>query len=86
MITDIRHAGLEKFYRTGNTAGINAAHAKALRFVLLSLDSAYCAQDLPLPHMQLEQNGENYRLSGTFGSLGFHFAQSNIAIREYQDA
>lgn len=84
MITEIRHAGLEKFYRTGNTAGIAAAHAKQLRFVLLSLDSAYCAQDLPLPQMQLVQDEGLYRLSAAFGTLRFHFAQGNVAIRDYQ--
>lgn len=84
MIIEIHHGGLEKFYRTGNTAGIAAAHAKQLRFVLLSLDSAYCEQDLPLPQMQLLQEGGAYRLSGAFGALRFDFSQGNVAVSDYE--
>lgn len=81
MITAIDHQGLEKFYRTGNTAGIDAAQAKMLRFILLSLDSACYPQDLVLPNIHLSQQQSNYRLSGEFGTLHFCFQMGAVQIR-----
>jgi len=40
MIISFRHKGLEAFYKTGSTKGIQAHHAKKLRFILAALDLA----------------------------------------------
>ena len=40
MIKRIRHKGLERFYRDGDTRGINAQQAAKLRVLLTALDTA----------------------------------------------
>ncbi|WP_043913989.1 HigA family addiction module antitoxin [Candidatus Regiella insecticola] len=37
MIIGFRHKGLEAFYRTGSTRGINASHAKKLAITRVAL-------------------------------------------------
>ena len=49
MIVSWKHKGLQTFYETGSTKGINAGHAKRLRRVLLILDSAEHPGELNLP-------------------------------------
>lgn len=53
MIISFKHKGLEKFYRTGNTAGIQAKHAKRLKLILSNLDQAECISDMDLPGLKL---------------------------------
>lgn len=38
MIVGFRHKGLERFYKTGSTSGINAQHAPKLRRLPTALD------------------------------------------------
>ena len=40
MIKRIRHKGLDRFYRSGDTKGINAQFAPKLRILLTALDVA----------------------------------------------
>ncbi len=40
MIKSFRHAGLEKFFKTGSKAGIQPAHANKLESQLVFLNSA----------------------------------------------
>ena len=40
MIKRFRHKGLERFFRDGNTRGINAQHAAWLRVLLTALNAA----------------------------------------------
>ncbi len=58
MITGFRHKGLERFYGTGNTSGINAQHAGKLRRLLTALDSSTEPADMNLP------GGRLHRLHG----------------------
>ena len=46
MIISFRHSGLEKFFRTGNKAGIQVAHAEKLRLILGVLDCAASVDDV----------------------------------------
>ena len=46
MIIGFRHKGLETFYRTGSTRGIQAAHANKLGRILALLDVAKGPQDM----------------------------------------
>jgi proteic killer suppression protein len=41
MIKTFKHKGLEKFYTSGNTKGVQAKHAKKLRMRLAALDTAH---------------------------------------------
>ena len=40
MIRSFKHAGLERFFKTGSKAGIQPNHAKKLRILLTALDAA----------------------------------------------
>ena len=53
MITGFRHKGLEAFYVTGTTRGIQAAHATKLRRILALLDVATSPADLNIPSFKL---------------------------------
>ncbi|MDR1461979.1 MAG: type II toxin-antitoxin system RelE/ParE family toxin [Azoarcus sp.] len=53
MITGFRHKGLETFYRTGTTKGIQATHAAKLGRILGVLDVAVGPEDLNFPAFRL---------------------------------
>jgi proteic killer suppression protein len=53
MIKTFRHKGLERFFREGTKAGIQAAHANRLRLQLLALDQAVRPEDLSAPAWKL---------------------------------
>ena len=66
MILSFRHKGLERFYTTGTTKGIQAIHAARLRYLLTALSVARGPQDLARP---------SWRLHGLTGDrAGFHAA------------
>ncbi len=46
MIKSFRHAGLEKFFKTGSKAGIQPHHATKLEEQLTALNRANSAEDL----------------------------------------
>lgn len=90
MILDFIHKGLEKFYRTGSKAGIQAKHAKKLRRILSSLDVASYAADLDLPSYRLhELKGSR---SGVWSitiqanwRITFRFVGEDIELINYED-
>lgn len=53
MIVSFRHKGLEAFYRTGSTRGIQTAHAAKLSRILAVLDAAAGTDELNLPSFRL---------------------------------
>jgi len=53
MIKGFRHKGLEAFYKTGTTKGIQAAHAEKLSRILDVLNSANTVQAVNLPSFKL---------------------------------
>jgi proteic killer suppression protein len=55
MIKSFRHKGLRRFYETGSTAGIQAAHAKKIRLELTALDTATTIDDMAVPGFQLHR-------------------------------
>ncbi len=90
MIVSFRHKGLETFYRTGSTRGIQAAHASKLRRILGLLDVAQGPQDMKVPSFKLHPlkgdlaghwsvwvNG-NWRMT-------FRFVESDVELVDYQD-
>jgi toxin HigB-1 len=50
MIKSFAHKGLEKFFLTGNQAGI---HAKRLRLIMALIDKAMCVEDMDAPGLHL---------------------------------
>ena len=53
MIAGFRHKGLEAFYTTGTTRGIQVVHAAKLRRILALLDVATAPADLNIPSFKL---------------------------------
>ena len=68
MIKSFRHKGLERLFREGSKAGIQAAHANRLRLQLAALDQAVGPLDMSAPAWKLHQltvNG-NWRMVFVF--------------------
>jgi proteic killer suppression protein len=65
MIRSFRHKGIEAFYRTGSTRGIQAKHAKRLRLQLARLEVAATPGDMGAP---------GWRLHPLQGKLADHWA------------
>ena len=55
MITSFMHKGLERFYRTGKSSGVQAKHANRLRLILTNLDQAESPNDMDLPGLRLHE-------------------------------
>lgn len=90
MIVSFRHKGVELFYRTGSTRGIQAAHAPKLARILAALDAAELPSDLNHPGYRL------HPLQGTLSGfwsiwvnshwrMTFRFITSNVELVDYQD-
>jgi proteic killer suppression protein len=90
MIRSFKHAGLEKFYRTGSKAGIQPAHEARLTLLLTALDAATEVAALNISgwnlhslkgtlrgHWSVKVNG-NWRLT-------FRFSGTDAEIVDYQD-
>ena len=65
MIRDFRHKGLERFFHTGNRAGVRAQHAKRLTLQLGALDAAIGPNGMNMP---------GWRLHPLKGSMTDHWA------------
>jgi len=53
MIVRFRHAGLERFFKTGSASGIQPAHRRRLRLILTTLNTAGAPRDMGLPGLDL---------------------------------
>lgn len=90
MIIGFRHKGLETFYRSGSTRGIQAAHVRKPGNILGLLEVAAGPDDMTMPSFKLHPlkgalkghwsvwvNG-NWRVT-------FRFVSSNVELVDYQD-
>jgi proteic killer suppression protein len=90
VIRSFKHAGLEKFFRTGSKAGIQPAHARRLTDQLLTLDEAEGPQELNLPGWRLHQLQGNLtgywsvRVSGNW-RITFCFEGKDAVLVDYCD-
>lgn len=55
MIRNFRHKGLETFFKTGSTLGIQADHAAKLGRILRALDVAQVPVELDFPGFRLHR-------------------------------
>jgi proteic killer suppression protein len=90
MIKSFKHKGLEKFYDSGSTKGIQANHAKKLRMQLAALDTAQSIDDMDIPGYRLHQlTGDRKDIwSITVNAnwrLTFEFEAGNVYILNYED-
>ncbi len=90
MIRSFRHKGLAKFYKSGSTAGIQAAHAKRLRLILGRLNAATDPKDMDLPGLRLHKLSGNrdcfwsVKVSGNW-RVTFLFENGDAEIVDYED-
>jgi proteic killer suppression protein len=90
VIRSFRHAGLEKFYKTGSKAGIQPAHAKKLESQLLALDEAETPTAMNLSGWHLHSlQGDlaghwSVRVSGNW-RMTFRFEGENAILVDYRD-
>lgn len=55
MIVSFKHRGLERFFESGTTRGIQAKHANRIRMILARLSAATSPQDMNLPGLTLHE-------------------------------
>ncbi len=90
MIISFLHKGLERFYKTGKSSGIQARHAKRLRLILSNLDQAEKPDDMDLPGLRLhELKGSRKNIwpvsvSGNW-RVTFRFTGRDAEIVNYED-
>ncbi|MFK0207301.1 type II toxin-antitoxin system RelE/ParE family toxin [Agrobacterium sp. NPDC090283] len=90
MIVSFRHKGLEAFYRSGTTKGIQPAHAAKLGRILTLLEVAAGAPDLNLPGFKLHPLKGGMRghwsiwVNGNW-RVTFRFLDSDVELVDYQD-
>ena len=90
MIKGFRHKGLEKFYKTGSRAGIQAKHAPKLRRILGFLNVATKVADVNLPGYRLhpltgKQKGfSSVWVNGNWRII-FHFVGDDVELVDYLD-
>jgi len=90
MIVSFKHKGLEAFYRSGTTKGIQAAHAAKLGRVLGLLDVAAGPEDLNLPGFKLHPLKGNLKSHWSIWVNGnwrvtFRFLGADVELVDYQD-
>jgi len=90
MIKSFKHKGLEKFYESGSTKGIQANHAKKLRMQLAALDTAQSIDDMDIPGYRLHQLTGDRKGIWTITvnanwRLTFEFEEGNVYILNYED-
>ncbi|MBX3630708.1 MAG: type II toxin-antitoxin system RelE/ParE family toxin [Nitrosomonas sp.] len=90
MIRGFKHRELARFFKTGSTAGIQAAHANRLRLILGRLQAATAPRDMDLPGLRLHELAGNR--SGTWSvtvsgnwQVTFVFVGKDAEIVNYED-
>ena len=90
MIKSFKHKGLERFYKSGSTAGIQATHKNRLRLILSNLDQAENPDDMDLPGLRLHSltgNRKNIWSVTVNGNwrVTFRFEGRDPEIVNYED-
>lgn len=90
MIKTFAHKGLQRFFVSGSTAGIQAIHAARLRLILAMLDQATRALDMDAPGLRL--HALKGKLKGHWAvmvqanwRITFRFEDGDAHVVDYQD-
>ncbi|MCC6757158.1 MAG: type II toxin-antitoxin system RelE/ParE family toxin [Arenimonas sp.] len=90
MIKSFRHKGIERYFLTGSTAGIQSSHGKRLRLILAALDSAQCVEDMDITGLRLHalkgdmQGRWSVSVNGNW-RVTFEFRDGNAYVLDYED-
>ncbi len=90
MIKSFAHKGLERFYSTGSTSGIQVKHAVRLRLILTNLDQAEFPGDMDLSGLRLHELKGNRKETWSVSVSGnwrvtFRFAGNDVEVVNYED-
>jgi proteic killer suppression protein len=90
MVISFVHKGLERFYRSGKTSGIQSKHANRLRLILTNLDQAENPDDMDLPGLRLHQLKGSRKGVWSVSESGnwrvtFRFVGKDVEIVNYED-
>lgn len=90
MIKSFKHKGLQKFYESGNAAGIQSKHKQRLRMILAALESSHEIDDMDVPGFRLHPlKGKlkgvwSVSVSGNW-RITFEFENGNAHLVNYED-
>ena len=90
MIKSFKHKGLQKYFESGKTAGIQATHKKRLKFLLIAIDTATNIDDLDIPSFNLHSlKGKrkeiwSIKVNGNW-RITFKFEDGDAYILNYED-
>lgn len=90
MIKSFRHKGIERFFRTGSTSGIQARHGRRLRLILTALDTSQVVEDMDIPGLRLHtlkgdmQGRWSVSVNGNW-RITFEFRDGNAYALDYED-
>ena len=90
MIKSFKHKGLQIFFETGNTRGIQSNHVSKLRLQLAALDTATNIDDIDIPGYRLHKlkgsrkNIWSITVNGNW-RITFNFTDGNVYIVNYED-
>ncbi len=90
MIVSFKHKGLERFYKTSKSSGVQAKHTKRSRLILTNLDQAEAPDDMDLPGLRLHElkgqreNTWSVSVSGNW-RVTFRFKGRDADIVNYED-
>lgn len=90
MIKSFKHKGLEDFFNSGSTKGIQQSHANKLRLQLAAMDTATSIEDLNIPGYRLHPLKGNRKgiwsitVNGNW-RITFEFIDGNAYIVNYED-
>lgn len=90
MIKSFRHKGLEDFFYSGSTRGIQRNHARKLRMQLAALDTAVSIEDLNIPGYRLHplkgarKGTWSITVNGNW-RVTFEFTNGSAFIVNYED-
>ena len=90
MILSFKHKGLERFFKTGKSTGIQSKHDKRLKLILGRLNASTSPRDMNLPGLYLHQltgnrpNIWSVRVSGNW-RVTFRFNGEHAEIVDYED-
>lgn len=90
MIKSFRHRGLEKYFRRGTKAGIQAKHESRIRLILARLNASTSREDMDLPGLRLhELSGKrkgtwSVSVSGNW-RITFKFDGEDAEVVDYED-
>ena len=95
MIKSFKHKGLERFFETGSTRGIQTKHSTKLRMQLSALDTAQTIEDVDVPGYRLHSlkgtrkglwsitvNG-NWRVTFKFTDMYTYIVSTRIITNAY---